>query len=105
MDEKLPTFFLILTEDEKKRFLSCSGRVISIDLHGLTPREARQLLRNLIVFFTGESFVIKAIHGYIHGIAIKESLLYDAPIHKRVTGCYQDLGNNGVTYITIHDSA
>lgn len=62
---------VFMTQEELERIhAGRSDEEISVDLHGLSERQARRFLRNLIACMkTG--FTIFVIHGYKHGTVIR----------------------------------
>lgn len=50
--------------------------VVSIDLHYLRIEESRKLLHNIIAVTRGQ-FVLKVVHGYNHGTALREMVQRD----------------------------
>ena len=69
MEKKL---MMVMTKDEMGR-IKFNGRLITVDLHGLTSRMAERLIKNIMAL-DREGYDICAIHGYSHGTAIKEMI-------------------------------
>ncbi len=70
---------------------------IMIDVHGLTCKEAKQFIKNIINTVMG-CCPVKVIHGYRHGINIKRMLRenFSNPYIMKIVG---DCCNMGVTYL------
>lgn len=72
---------------------------ITVDVHGLTCREARRFINNIINVIPCP-FQLEVIHGYNHGTAIKEMLATNFR-NMRITERHPDSYNYGVTYMTL----
>ena len=77
MSEKM---LILFTRDELSRISDFvrkdNTHVIVVDLHGLTVKSAKRLLKNSIVL-DKEYLDICVVHGYNHGTAIKEMIERD----------------------------
>lgn len=63
-----------MTQEELERMrIGRSDDEIMVDLHGLSERQARRFLKNLIACMK-TPFTIFAIHGYRHGTVIKNMI-------------------------------
>ena len=72
---------------------------ITADLHGLTCKQAKTFVNNTINLI-GKKRMLKIIHGYNHGTAIKE-MLWEKFTNRHIEGKIPDPYNLGVTYIKI----
>ena len=68
---------------------------ISVDVHGLTCREARRFISN-VVNISGGFCVIEIIHGYRHGSRIKD-MLQNRFSNPHISQIATDFTNPGVT--------
>lgn len=64
---------LVLSSNDMNRIKISSNNGITIDLHNLGTREAMILINNVINIIPDEC-CIKLIHGYNHGVALKEMI-------------------------------
>ena len=87
---------IVMTKDEMER-LSFNERLITVDLHGLTPAAAERLIRNLMAL-DREGYDICAIHGFNHGTALKRMIL-DLLQAPRLAGKEPVKGNPGRTLL------
>ena len=77
-----------------------SGNIlVSIDVHGMTRRQAERSIRNLINLARCP-FTLTIIHGYNHGTAILD-MVRTKHISSHIKGRYADNYNPGVTYLAI----
>lgn len=76
-----------------------SGEVmkISVDVHGLTCREAKRFISNVINISRGFC-TIEIIHGYRHGTRIKD-MLRNGFSNPNVKEIVADFRNYGITYL------
>ena len=76
---------------------SPSGEVVkvSVDVHGLTCREARRFISN-VVNISGGFCVIEIIHGYRHGTRLKD-MLQNRFSNPHISQIATDFTNPGVT--------
>ena len=63
---------MIMTKDELGR-IKLNDNLITVDLHGLTPGDAKRLVKNIMAL-DREGYDICTIHGYNHGTAIKRMI-------------------------------
>lgn len=93
-------FEKIFTCEEMGRisFRSANGQlVIAADVHGLTRREAKRFLNNIILLVR-KAFMLVVIHGYVHGTALK-TMIQNTPFNKRVVSKWDVPWNCGVTLL------
>lgn len=92
-----------MTDEELGRFtfLSDANGALALrgDLHGLSCREARRLLNNLMLLIR-DDFDLIVIHGYRHGQAIKDMLWHDYDNRRLAARC-GDKKNPGVTLFKV----
>ncbi len=99
---------LIKEEGSRVSFSKVEGvngsLMITVDLHGLRVKEAKRVLLALMGINHKESFEICAIHGYVHGTAIKEMIYRDLTCPRLIkkTGVK---GNYGRTVLTVGRAA
>ena len=98
-------FKMVLSPTEINRLkikTNCSndeGINIEVDVHGLTCKQAKRFIKN-IINLGNTAFLLKIIHGYNHGTAIKEMLstnFYNSHVIKK----YPDQFNKGITYMQL----
>ena len=89
--EMLKRITKTITEDGTEEY--------TVDLHELSKLSAMVFLRNIIALHR-TPFTIRAIHGYVHGMVLKNSI-QDEWISDRVTAVTSCPGNYGVTYLTV----
>ena len=93
----------VMTDEELGRFtfLGAANGTLALrgDLHGLSCREARRLLNNLMLLIR-DDFDLVIIHGYRHGRAIKDMLRYDYD-NRRLAARWDDKRNPGVTLFQV----
>lgn len=87
---------MIMTKDEMGR-LRFNGKLITVDLHGLTAKSAERLIRNIMAL-DREGYDICTIHGYNHGTAIK-SMIDDKLQNPRLTAKEKVKKNPGRTVL------
>ena len=87
---------IVMTGDEMGR-LKFNGKLIMVDLHGLTPAVAERLIRNIMAL-DREGYDICAIHGFNHGTAIKR-MIADSIQNPRLAGKEPVKGNPGRTLL------
>lgn len=93
-------FLNIFTAGEMARlsFTDKDGQLfITADVHGLTCRQAKRFLNNIILLVR-KAFTLVVIHGYVHGTAIKKMIL-GTPINKRIISKSGLAWNYGVTLL------
>ena len=104
MEKAIKTLFTQAEIDRITTKLKQNGKsVVTVDVHGLTVKEARRLLLNLIAI-DKEGCDVKVIHGYHHGTAIKEMIQNDLP-NPRVIEKTEPLYNPGATVLTVRKVA
>lgn len=89
---------MVLKNDEIKR-IHPTGTGLSVDLHKLSVRDARRLVRNIIAI-SRDSMDLEVIHGYHHGTAIKE-MLHTEKLSNRISGMEGVKGNLGRTILHV----
>ncbi|MCH4034724.1 MAG: Smr/MutS family protein [Lachnospiraceae bacterium] len=90
---------MVLTDTELRRIWGVQGGPVYIDLHGLSCREARRLLGNVINLLRGPAS-IKVIHGYHHGTALRDMVRTNfCNIH--VYAVQPDDANQGLTTLQV----
>ena len=89
---------MILKKDELER-IGTTATGISVDLHKLTVKDARRLVRNIIAV-NREQMDMTVIHGYNHGTAIKDMLRNDT-VSNRIAGMEGVKGNMGRTILHV----
>lgn len=94
---------IILSKEELRRItfsdLLSDTIYVCIDLHGLTHRQAKRLVKNLICI-SSEKLIINVIHGYNHGTVLKEMIL-NTTFSGKVINRYCPTWNPGQTFLTI----
>lgn len=93
---------LIFSAKDVDRFkINDSNNTIAIilDVHGYSCREARRVINSLISICRG-AFILKIIHGYNHGTAIKEMLWKDH-FNPRFANIRSVKGNPGMSVIDV----
>ncbi len=76
------------------------GRIsITADVHGLTVKEARRFINNIITILN-VPLTLNIIHGYRHGHAIKEMIMGDFT-NSKVICKIPDPINKGVTNLAV----
>ncbi|ADL36033.1 hypothetical protein bpr_II094 (plasmid) [Butyrivibrio proteoclasticus B316] len=100
MSERM--MFLFSKGELKRIVLSEEGgaKLITVDMHGLSVKEATRLLKNLIAV-DREGYDICVIHGFTHGTKIKEALWNEKlseRIYKKTSPGY----NPGRTYLKLN---
>lgn len=72
---------------------------VTVDVHGMKCSQAKRLINNLINVLR-TSFVLRIIHGFNHGTAIRDMLSesFDNP---HVAKKYLDPRNQGITFMQI----
>ena len=95
---------IFMTRDELARIhAGKNDDEIMVDLHGLTEREARRFLRNLIACMKTK-FSIFVVHGYRHGTVIKDMIRErNSGISRRVIRVDPCEWNPGATTMVIDD--
>ncbi len=68
----------------------------SIDLHGMQAKEARMLIKSMLIFH-GDLKYIRAIHGYHKGTAIRETIRKQFAAHPNVIRMVTPQYNPGET--------
>ena len=63
---------MVLTKEEMAR-VAFNGENITVDLHGLVPKAAERLVKNIMAL-DREGYDICTIHGYNHGTALKSMI-------------------------------
>lgn len=94
---------LIFTSEEMARIstdAAAGNDNITVDVHGLKPREAMRFLKNVVALHYREDFVLTVIHGYNHGTAIKE-MLQNTQLSCRVEDISSCAWNPGVTMFRV----
>lgn len=94
---------MVFTHEELNR-ISVQERQIGkarivADVHGMTCREARRFINN-IINLVRISFQLIVIHGYNRGTAIKDMLANDFN-NNHIYGRFPDPRNQGVTHLLI----
>ena len=74
--------------------------VITVDLHGCSVRQAKKIINGIIALIR-EPFTFAIIHGYIHGMAIKE-YIHNEFCNTRVVEKYCFSHNPGETFLTVN---
>lgn len=94
---------MVLTNEELSRISVQEKRTgkarIIADVHGMTCREARRFINN-IINLVRIPFQLIIIHGYNHGTAIKDMLANDFN-NDHICGRFPDPRNQGVTHLLI----
>ena len=94
---------MIFTDAEMERIrveeLENGELQITTDVHGLSCKEVRKFISN-IISLVKKAFELIVIHGYLHGIAIKEMLVQHFE-NDHISEKYGDLFNYGVTHMVI----
>ena len=96
--ERMKRLELVLSPSDMGR-LRVVDEELLVDVHGLTCRQAMQLLKNVIALMNG-SLNIDVVHGYNRGHAIKEMLKNDF-LSKRVIRTESVAWNPGMTKIVL----
>ena len=73
--------------------------LITIDVHGLTCREARRFISNTGILTKGY-FPVRIIHGYRHGTAIRDMLRKES-INSHIHHWMNTSNNMGVTTLVM----
>ena len=97
---------MILTKEELDRIteeVRDNVPALTVDLHGLKVKEAKRLLGNLMAL-NREGCDIRVIHGYLHGMAIK-NMIYDTLENPRLTEKQRVKGNYGMTVLKMAKAA
>ena len=95
---------MIFTREQIERITeNLSTKTITVDLHGLSVKDAQRLLKNLMAI-NREGYDICAIHGYNHGTAIKE-MITDSLNNPRLTEKKKVKGNYGRTLLKMNRAA
>lgn len=68
---------------------------VRVDVHGMTVVEAKRAINNIIAMMK-VAFHLVIVHGYQHGIAIKE-MLYQSFSNSRVSGMHCEQCNPGLS--------
>ena len=93
---------LILSADELDRLTisEIAGNItIVIDVHGMKCSQARRFINNIINLIR-TAFEMVVIHGYNHGMAIK-NMLANQFRNEHISSKYQDENNQGITHIVV----
>ena len=93
---------MVLSENELARIKileSDSFIRIHVDVHGLSCKQARLLIKNVILIPRSD-FLLMVIHGFNRGTAIK-SMLADSFENDHIKSRSFDPANQGVTYMKI----
>ncbi len=98
MDSKMQ---LVFTNDEinriSEKIRNNGSKMFCVDTHGLTVKDAKRLIQNLIVLDREES-EIHIIHGFNHGTAIKE-MIGNTIANPRINSKRTPANNPGITII------
>ena len=91
----------VLTEADMRRLQIEEGEMIRItaDVHGMKVVQARKFINNIINLIR-TAFEMVVIHGYNHGIAIK-NMLANQFRNEHISLKYQDENNQGITHIVV----
>ena len=92
---------MVLTKEEIERLtvkVAHNTEKITLDLHGLTVKQAHRLIKNIIAL-DRKSFCIDLVHGYSHGTAIKDMITDFC--NPRVLGKSRPDYNPGITKMLI----
>lgn len=82
------------------KFYTYRGHLsITVDVHGLSCKEAYRLINN-IINYANSSFGLVVIHGFNHGTAIKD-MLANSFNNPNIEIKYVDPYNPGITYIHV----
>ena len=95
-------FKMIFTEEQISRIKlvmrnDWARKTIVVDVHGLTCKEAERFINN-IINVTRASCIVEVIHGYRHGVSIK-NMLSKTFKNPRVLLKVTEGANLGVTYL------
>ena len=93
----------IFTKEELKRIRENNQyghKTLMVDLHEMTRVNAMRLLKNIIALNFREAFVMKVIHGYHHGTALKE-MVRNEHISDRVSSIEGCPRNEGMTKLQV----
>ncbi len=94
---------MIFTEEQMERIHveeTESGELqITVDVHSLSCKQVRKFISNIICIVR-KTFELIVIHGYLHGIAIKEMLVQHYE-NDHISEKYGDPYNYGVTHMFI----
>lgn len=98
----LGKLMLIFTKEDLKRIEIKESQDITeiiVDFHGYTVQQARRFFNNLLNLVHGVGILIKIIHGYRHGTAIKEVIRRESlnKPHGYQIQIKEDMYNEGVT--------
>ena len=72
---------------------------VRIDVHGMSVLEAKRAINNVIAMMK-VAFHLAIVHGYQHGIAIKE-MLYQSFSNSRVSGMHCEPSNPGLSICNV----
>ena len=91
----------ILTEADMKRLKVEEKEVLRItaDVHGMKVVQAKKFINN-IINIVHAAFEMVVIHGYNHGVAIK-NMLVEQLSNEHISSRYQDTVNMGITHIIV----
>ena len=103
-EEIVYRFQCIFSVDDLKRISLASGNrgqvdLITIDVHGLTCREARRFISNTVNLTMGH-YPVRVIHGYRHGTAIRDMLRKES-INSHIHHWKNAANNMGVTTLVM----
>ena len=100
MNERM--MFLFSKEDISRIKFSIQKngkKLVTVDLHGLRAKEARQFIKNLVAI-NKEGYDMCFIHGFNHGTAIKK-IIWNESVNSRITDKRGIQNNPGVTYLSV----
>ena len=102
MSKFMSALHTLYTPDDLKRFkcVDTAGQAtVWVDVHGMTCRQARRLIDNLINL-SDCSLRLAVIHGYNHGTALSKMVRNDIDNKRILTrvGCKY---NPGITFLDI----
>lgn len=99
MDQVKSRMLFLFPGMEGKRIqinIGADGKfAVTIDVHGMTVVEAKRAINNIIAMMK-VAFHLAIVHGYQHGIAIKE-MLYQSFSNGRVSGMHCEQNNPGMS--------
>ena len=90
---------LVLSQTDLSRIKRTEASVIQIDIHGMTCREAKRFLNNVLNLLL-EPMTVRVIHGCNRGTALQAMVRQDFS-NSHIKAINLDIRNNGVTYLLV----
>lgn len=89
---------LVFKKEDMERIKAGKNGEITVDLHGLGTKESIVLLNN-IININMDSCKIRVIHGYNHGVALKD-MVNQRFCNQRITERFTSKKNPGITILS-----